>query len=58
MKPLSLWFGRSNCAHSMSVVDAEPAERIHDPLRVVPDLPLGHLNAAWLCFVAGATGWR
>lgn len=30
-------------------------ERLIDPLKAVPELPFGHLHAAWLKFVEGVT---
>jgi hypothetical protein len=33
------------------VAAVESMARVHDPLSAVPDLPFGHLNAAWQAFV-------
>lgn len=33
------------------VAEVESMARVHDPLSAVPDLPFGHLNAAWQAFV-------
>ena len=35
----------------MSVEHIEQLERIVDPLNAVPDLPFGHLNAAWIKYL-------
>ena len=35
----------------VEVVDIEAKEKVFDPLGAVPDLPFGHLNAAWREFV-------
>jgi hypothetical protein len=34
------------------VAEVEVLARVHDPLSAVPDVPFGHLNAAWQAFVA------
>ncbi len=35
----------------LSIEEVERRERIFDPLSAVPDLPFGHLNAAWRKFL-------
>ncbi len=42
---------RAHLGVLMSQEDIEALERVHDPMRAVPDLPFGHLNAAWLDFL-------
>ena len=37
--------------NSVEVGDIEAKERVFDPLGAVPDLPFGHLNAAWSEFI-------
>lgn len=38
---------RTNLLERLSITEVEHRERIFDPLGAVPDLPFGHLNAAW-----------
>ena len=38
-------------SEKMSVEHIERLERIVDPLNAVPDLPFGHLNAAWIKYL-------
>lgn len=42
---------KSDLVARCSVEAVEFAEKIHDPLGAVPDLPFGHLNAAWVRFL-------
>ena len=36
----------------LTVEEIEQLERVSDPMHAVPDLPFGHLNAAWRKFIA------
>lgn len=36
----------------MTIEEIEQQEQVVDPMRAVPDLPFGHLNAAWVEFKA------
>ena len=38
--------------HEMTVEEVEQHERVTDPMGAVPDIPFGHLNAAWSKFTA------
>lgn len=42
---------RTDLLEAMSVREVEQREKILDPLGAVPDLPFGHLNAAWEKFL-------
>lgn len=44
---------RSHLQERLSVLQIEAREMVTDPLGAVPDLPFGHLNAAWKTFVEG-----
>ena len=37
--------------HPVLLENVEAAGRVHDPLQAVPDLPFGHLHAAWQRFI-------
>jgi hypothetical protein len=43
---------KANLLHPVRLEEVEATERVHDPLGAVPDLPFGHLNAAWRRFIA------
>jgi len=45
---------RADLLEPLSLPDIEQRERISDPLHAVPDLPFGHLNAAWKAFLGKA----
>lgn len=38
---------REHLGKALAVEEIEAIEQVHDPLGAVPDLPFGHLNAAW-----------
>lgn len=42
---------RSHLQERLTVLQIEAREVVADPLGAVPDLPFGHLNAAWKTFV-------
>lgn len=42
---------RAHLQERLSLREVEHRETIHDPLGAVPQLPFGHLHAAWLAFV-------
>lgn len=44
---------RSHLQERLSLLQIETRELVTDPLGAVPDLPFGHLNAAWKTFVEG-----
>lgn len=44
---------RSHLQERLTVSQIETREVVTDPLGAVPDLPFGHLNAAWKTFVEG-----
>ena len=44
---------RSHLQERLTVLQIETREVVTDPLGAVPDLPFGHLNAAWKTFVEG-----
>ena len=44
---------RSHLQERLTVPRIEAREMVTDPLGAVPDLPFGHLNAAWKSFVEG-----
>lgn len=44
---------RGELQEKVTVQEVERRERVLDPLGAVPDLPFGHLNAAWQEFVEG-----
>lgn len=43
---------RDDLLQQTNVREIEERERIVDPMGAVPDVPFGHLNAAWLRFLA------
>jgi hypothetical protein len=43
---------RRHLRGALSIEEIETAERVRDPMGAVPDLPFGHLNAAWRRFVS------
>jgi hypothetical protein len=43
---------REHLTGSVEVQGAESIDKVIDPLHRVPDIPFGHLNAAWLAFLA------
>lgn len=43
--------GCSHLQECLTVLQIETREVVTDPLGAVPDLPFGHLNAAWKAFV-------
>jgi len=45
--------GRSHLQERLSLQEIEVRETVYDPLGAAPDLPFGHLNAAWLRFLDG-----
>ncbi len=45
---------RSHLQERMAVTQIEAREVVTDPLGAVPDLPFGHLNAAWKSFISTA----
>lgn len=45
--------GRQHLLGQLTVEDAEAREFVIDPLRGVPELPFGHLHAAWKEFLKG-----
>lgn len=45
--------GSGDLLEPLSVEEIEQRERIFDPLGAVPDLPFGHLNAAWRKLLRG-----
>lgn len=44
---------RADLLEKLTVEQIEARERVQDPLGAVPNLPFGHLNAAWKVFLAG-----
>ena len=44
---------RADLLEKLTVEQIEARERVQDPLGAVPDLPFGHLHAAWKVFLAG-----
>lgn len=44
---------RAHLQERLTVLQIEAREAVDDPLRAVPNLPFGHLNAAWKTFIAG-----
>ena len=44
---------RSHLQKRLTVLQIEAREAVTDPLGAVPDLPFGHLNAAWKTFAEG-----
>lgn len=46
---------RTDLLERLSIAEIEQHQRIFDPLNAVPDLPFGHLNAAWRKFLEGMT---
>ena len=44
---------RSHLQKRLTVLQIEARELVTDPLGAVPDLPFGHLNAAWKTFAEG-----
>ena len=42
---------RSELLEQLSIDEIEQREKVVDPLGAVPDLPFGHLNAAWKKFL-------
>ena len=44
---------RSHLQERLTVLQIEAREVVTDPLGAVPDLPFGHLNAAWKTFAEG-----
>jgi len=44
---------RSHLQERLPVLQIEAREAVTDPLGAVPDLPFGHLNAAWKTFAEG-----
>ncbi len=53
--------GSDDLRQKLSIGEVELSERVEDPLGAVPELPFGHLNAAWSAFVGqlvpGAELW-
>lgn len=45
---------RSHLQERLTVPQIEAREMVTDPLAAVPDLPFGHLNAAWKTFIGTA----
>lgn len=43
---------RDDLIRQMTIEEIEQQEQVADPMRAVPDLPFGHLNAAWVEFKA------
>ena len=43
---------RADLLEKLTVAQIEARERVQDPLGAVPDLPFGHLHAAWQVFLA------
>lgn len=43
---------RDDLTRQMTIEEIEQQEQVADPMRAVPDLPFGHLNAAWVEFKA------
>lgn len=43
---------REDLIRQMTIEEIEQQEHVADPMRAVPDLPFGHLNAAWVEFKA------
>jgi hypothetical protein len=43
---------RSHLQERLTVAQIEARERVTDPLGAVPDLPFGHLHAAWKDFIS------
>lgn len=43
---------RDDLIRQMTIEEIEQQEHVADPMRAVPDLPFGHLNAAWVEFKA------
>ena len=43
--------GHPDLLEKVTIPDVEQRERVVDPLGAVPDLPFGHLNAAWRKFI-------
>jgi hypothetical protein len=46
---------RSHLQECLTVAQIEDRERVTDPLGAVPDLPFGHLHAAWKTFISQAS---
>jgi hypothetical protein len=44
---------RSHLQERLTILQIEAREVVTDPLGAVPDLPFGHLNAAWTTFAEG-----
>ena len=44
---------RGDLLERMAIRDIEGREGVVDPMGAVPDLPFGHLNAAWMKFLTG-----
>ncbi|MCB1954141.1 MAG: hypothetical protein KDG55_00610 [Rhodocyclaceae bacterium] len=47
-KPFAV--GREDLQWKTTIEEIERAARVQDPLGAVPDVPFGHLNAAWVAF--------
>lgn len=45
---------RGHLQEHLTVAQIEAREVVTDPLGAVPDLPFGHLNAAWKAFISSA----
>lgn len=43
---------RDDLIRQMTIEEIEQQEHVADPMRAVPDIPFGHLNAAWVKFKA------
>lgn len=46
---------RGHLQERLTVQEIEARERVEDPLGAVPNLPFGHLNAAWRDFLDGCS---
>jgi hypothetical protein len=44
---------RAHLQEPLTVAQIEAREAVEDPLRAVPNVPFGHLNAAWKTFIVG-----
>ena len=52
IEPKKFAVAETDLVLKQTVEEIEQLERVCDPLHAVPDLPFGHLNAAWTRFIA------
>ena len=53
IEPMRFAVAEADLLLKLTVEEIEQLERVSDPLNAMPDLPFGHLNAAWTKFIAG-----